>query len=207
MTLTAAEVGHVKQANTTEEVLPAVRKRWSPRAFADRDVTKTDLRKIFEAARWAPSSNNEQPWRFIVGLRGSDTYQKIGSSLVQFNQAWALNAPVLILGVARKRFSRGESENDYNLYDLGAATGFITLQAAALGLVTHQMAGYDKHAARKALEIPEEFDLGSVMALGYQGEPSTLTNEKMLEQETLPRSRKPLNEIVLGAWGQPAQLE
>ena len=206
MTLTAVEAEHVKQALTTEEVLPVVRKRWSPRAFADREVSQADLKTIFEAARWAPSSNNEQPWRFIVGLRGSQTYQKIGSSLVEFNQAWALKAPVLILGVAKKHFSHGESENGYHLYDLGAATGFITLQAAALGLVTHQMGGYDKNAARKALGIPDEFDLGSAMALGYQGEPSTLTNEKMLQQETLPRARKPLNEIVLGAWGEPAKL-
>lgn len=206
MTLTAVEVEHVKQALTTEEVLPVVRKRWSPRAFADREVSKADLRKVFEAARWAPSSSNEQPWRFIVGFRGSDTYQKIGSSLVEFNQAWALKAPVLILGVAKKHFSHNESENGYNLYDLGAATGFITLQATALGLVTHQMAGFDQVKARKALGIPEEFDLGSVMALGYQGEPSALTNEKMLKQETLPRTRKPLNEIVLDAWDESSKL-
>lgn len=83
MTLTAIEVEHLKQASTSEEVLTAVRERWSPRAFADREVKPQDLRKIFEAARWAPSSNNEQPWRFILGLHGSETYQKIGSALVE----------------------------------------------------------------------------------------------------------------------------
>jgi nitroreductase len=207
MTLSAAEVEQLKHASTTEDVLPVVRQRWSPRAFTDREVSKSDLRTIFEAARWAPSSSNEQPWRFIVGLRGSETYQKIGSSFVEFNQAWALKAPVLILGVAKKHFSHNGSENGFNLFDLGAATGFITLQATALGLATHQMAGYDKHAARQVLGIPDEFDLGSVMALGYQGEPSQLTHEKMLAQETAPRTRKPLNEIVLGAWDEPAKLD
>lgn len=126
---------------------------------------------------------------------------------MEFNQAWALKAPVLILGAAKKHFSHNESENGYHLYDLGAATGFITLQATALGLATHQMAGFDQVAARKALGIPEEFDLGSVMAFGYQGEPATLTNEKMLKQETLPRARKPLNEIVLAAWDEAAVLD
>lgn len=111
MTLTAVEVGRLKQAAIAEEVLPAVRERWSPRAFADREVSHADLRKVFEAARWAPSSNNEQPWRFIVGLRGSETFQKIGSSLVEFNQLWALKAPVLILGAAKKHFTQNNADN------------------------------------------------------------------------------------------------
>jgi nitroreductase len=206
MALTKIELEQLKHAPTQEEVLPVVRQRWSPRAFADREVTSADLRKIFEAARWAPSSFNEQPWRFIVGFRGSDTYQKIVSALVEFNQSWACKAPVLILGVAKKRFSHNNSENGFNVFDLGAATGFVTLQAAAIGLATHQMAGFDKNAARKALEIPEDFDIGSVMALGYRGEPSALTNEQMVQQETSPRTRKPLSEIVLTAWGEPAEL-
>ena len=92
------------------------------------------------------------------------------------------------------------------MFDLGQATGFITLQAAALGLVTHQMAGFDKNVARQALGIPEEFDIGSVMAIGYQGEPSVLPNERMVQQETAPRTRKSLSEIVLGAWDEPAKL-
>jgi nitroreductase len=206
MTLTAAEVHHLKQADTTAEVLEVLRRRWSPRAFTDREVSTADLRTIFEAARWAPSSNNEQPWRFMVAFRGSETYQKIGSALVEFNQLWALKAPVLILGMSKKHFSRNNSDNPYHLYDLGTATGYITLQAAALGLATHQMAGFDRNAARTALGIPEEFEIGSVMAVGYQGDPSTLPNEKMIGQETAPRTRKPLSEFVLDAWDQPAKL-
>jgi nitroreductase len=204
MTLSAREVDQLKQAPATEDVLAAIRARWSPRSFSERAVPAADLRKIFEAARWAPSSFNEQPWRFIVGVNGSATYEKIASSLAGFNQAWAPKAPVLILGVAKRRFSHNDSPNAYAVFDLGAATGFITLQAAALGIATHQMAGFDKDIARKALGIPDEFDIGSVMAMGYQGDPSTLPNEQMVSQETSPRTRKPLSEIVLGAWGEPA---
>jgi nitroreductase len=207
MTPTTIEVEKLKLASTTEEVLPVILARWSPRAFSDREVSTADLRKIFEAARWAPSSSNEQPWRFIVGLRNTDTYRKIGSSLVEFNQAWALKAPVLILGAAKRHFGHNDSLNAYALYDLGAATGFVTLQATALGLSTHQMGGFDQAVARKSLEIPDEFDIGSVMALGYQGEPASLTNSRMLEQETSPRTRKPLAEFVLTAWGEPAKLQ
>jgi nitroreductase len=206
MTLSATEVHQLKQAATDEEVLHVVRKRWSPRSFSDREVSTADLRKVFEAARWAPSSFNEQPWRYLVGMRNSETYKKIAAALGEFNQAWALSAPVLILGAASKRFSHNHAENVYGYYDLGAASGFMTLQAAALGLHTHQMAGFDHDGARKAFQIPEDYVLGSVMALGYQGEPSALNREKMLDQETTPRSRKPLNEIVFSAWGVAAKL-
>jgi nitroreductase len=206
MTLTAVEVKELKQASTAEEVLAVVRKRWSPRAFADREVSQADLRKIFEAARWAPSSFNEQPWRFIVGLSGTETHKKIVSALGGFNQAWAPKAPVLILGVARKSFSHNDSPNGYAFFDLGAATGFVTLQAAELGIATHQMAGFDQGIARRELGIPDTFDIGSVMALGYQGEPSTLGNERLQAQELSPRARRPLSEIVLRAWDEPLEL-
>jgi len=206
MTLSAIEVDQLKQAPTTEEVLPAMRSRWSPRAFSSRSVTPADLRRIFEAARWAPSSGNEQPWRFIVGLQGSDTFNKILSSLAEANQLWASKAPVLILGVAKKDFSNNNKPNPYALFDLGSASGFLVLQAAANGLAAHQIGGFSKEAARAALAIPDTFDIGSVIALGYQGEPSTLPNEQLLNREIAPRARKSLDEIVLSAWGQPAQL-
>jgi nitroreductase len=206
MMLSAPEVHELKLAKADEEVLPVMRSRWSPRSFSSRAVSAADLRKIFEAARWAPSSYNEQPWRFIVGLTGSESHKEILSSLMAFNQLWAARAPVLILGIAGKNFSHNNAPNGFNVFDLGAATGFLTLQAAELGLSTHQMAGYDKEKARKALGIPEEYDLGSVVALGYQGEPSALTHEMMLSQETAPRTRKPLSEIALSAWGESAKL-
>jgi len=203
---TASEVNKMKHAQPTAEgVLPVILERWSPRAFADRDVSPADLKVIFEAARWAPSSYNEQPWRFLLGHRNSETYNKIFDALVPFNHAWAKSAPVLILGVAKTRFSHNDSPNNYGIYDLGAAAGFITLQAASMGLTTHQMAGFDWTKAREAFDIPEMYAIGSVMALGYRGELSDL-DEHYQAQEQSPRSRKALSEIVLTAWEHPADL-
>jgi nitroreductase len=206
MTLSALEVNQLKQAPAVDGVIPAVLARWSPRSFANRDVSPADLRKVFEAARWAASSYNEQPWRFLVGLRNSPTYKKIFSTLIGFNQGWAGAAPVLILGVASSKFSLNGTDNRHSLYDLGAASSYLTLQAAALGLTSHQMAGYDQAAARQAFGIPEDYQLGAVIALGYQGEPSALGQEQLIAQEIAPRTRKPLSEFVLSAWGEPANL-
>lgn len=206
MTLSAIEVNNLKQAPAVEGALPAIRSRWSARSFADREVDSATLATVFEAARWTASSYNEQPWRFIVGRRNSDTFNKIFQSLIGFNQGWAGKAPVLILGAASTKFSHNSKPNAYALYDLGAAASYLTLQAASLGLTTHQMAGYDQAAARTALGIPEEYALGSVIALGYQGEPAALGHEQLIALEISPRERKPLSELVLSAWGEPANL-
>jgi nitroreductase len=206
MTLSAIEVNKLKEAPAVNGVLPTVLSRWSPRSFAGRDVSPEDLKKVFEAARWAASSYNEQPWRYLVGTRGSETYKKIFSTLIGFNQGWAGSAPVLILGAASTKFSHNGTPNGYALYDLGAASSYLTLQAAALGLKTHQMAGFDQAAARKAFEIPDDYVLGAVIALGYQGEPAALGHEQMISMEIAPRERKPLGEFVFSAWGEPAKL-
>jgi nitroreductase len=206
MTLSASEVHKLKQAPPVEGVMSVFHSRWSPRAFDDREVSAADLRKVFEAARWAASSFNEQPWRFFVGTRNSLTYKKIFSSLVGANQAWAKSAPVLILGVAKTRFSHNNAPNRVALYDLGAAASYLTLQAAALGLAAHQMGGFSEAAARQAFEITDEYLLGAVIALGYQGEPAALDNQQLIASETSPRTRKPLSEFVLSAWNEPADL-
>ncbi len=207
MSFSAVAVDQLKHAPAVEGILPAIHERWSPRAFQGRPVNPADLARLFEAARWAPSSYNEQPWRFLVGLRGSSTHQKITSALIPFNQSWAPKAPVLMLGVAKTRFSHDNSANDYAFYDLGAATALLVVQATALGLATHQMGAFDHAAARQALGIPEDYLIGSVTALGYLGEPALLPNERMIAQEVAPRTRKPLSEFVLSAWGQPARLD
>jgi nitroreductase len=207
MALSAVDVKNLKEAPPVEGVLPIFHQRWSARSFSGRDVNPAVLRKVFEAARWAASSNNEQPWRFIVGTRNSPTHRKIFESLVGFNKSWAGSAPVLILGVAASKFTHNGAPNGYALYDLGAAASYLTLQAAALGLTTHQMAGYDHDAARKALEIPEDYALGSVIALGYQGEPEALANQQLIERELSARSRKPLSELVFSDWGETANLD
>jgi nitroreductase len=206
MTLSATEVKQVKHAPAVDGVLPIFHQRWSPRSFADRDVAPAELAKVFEAARWAASSFNEQPWRFLVGVRGSEAYKKIFNSLVPFNQAWATTAPVLILGAVKTRFSHNDTPNRVAFYDLGAASSYLTLQAAALGLATHQMAGFDPDAARKAFGIPEVYEIGAVIALGYQGEPAALPNEQFVAQEVAPRTRKELKEFVFSAWDTPAEL-
>ena len=185
MTLSANEVNQLKQAQTIEGVLAAIVGRWSARSFAARAVSRADLKTIFEAARWSASSSNEQPWRFLCGERGSPACQKIASALNSPNRLWASGAPVLILG---------------------AAAGALTLQASALGLRTHSMAGFDHDAARQIFQIPEDFLLGAVIALGYQGEPAALPTEKLIAQEISPRSRRPLSETVFAEWGVPAEL-
>jgi nitroreductase len=201
MAMKASEVHRIKRAQGENGVLPIFHERWSARAFADRDVPKEDLRRVFEAARWAPSSNNEQPWRYVVGMRGTETHGKIFESLVGFNQAWAGKAPVLMVGVARARFSKNDAPNAYAVYDLGAASAYLVLQASALGLTTHQMAGFDREKARTLLGIPEGYEFGSVIALGYQGEPETLANEELIKREIQPRERRALKEFVFAEWG------
>jgi nitroreductase len=206
MTLSATEVNQLKIAPPVGGVLPIFHTRWSPRSFSDREVAPIDLVRVFEAARWAASSFNEQPWRFLVGILNSLTYKKIHDSLGDANKAWAGAAPVLILGAAKTTFSHNDAPNRVALYDLGAAASHLTLQAAALGLSTHQMAGFDVDAARKAFEIPENYLIGAVIALGYQGEPDALNHERLRALETAPRERKPLKDIVFSAWDTPADL-
>lgn len=206
MSVSAREVNELKKAPAVDGVLPAILERWSPRAYSDKPVSGEDLKRVFEAARWAPSSNNEQPWRFLVGARGSETYEKIAASLVPFNHQWATHAPVLILGLAKKKFTRNDTPNGYAAHDLGAATAYLVLEATALGLHAHQMAGFDQANAREAFGISDDYLLGSVIALGYQTDPSTLENENQRTSELTPRSRKPLGEIALSGLDQAAQL-
>lgn len=202
----AVEVHERKQAPSVEGVIPAIFQRWSPRSFSDKPVDKALVEKAFQAARWAASSFNEQPWRYIVGFKGDETYAKILSVLVPFNQSWANSAAVLILGFASTKFAHSGAENRFALHDLGAASAYFTLQAAELGLHTHSMAGLDYDAAIKVFDVPADFVTGAVIALGYQGEPGALPSEQMLAQEVSPRERRPLSETVFSAWGVPATL-
>ncbi len=201
MTIKAAEVNKIKQAIPADGVLPIFHQRWSARAFADRDVAKEDLQRVFEAARWAPSSSNEQPWRYVVGTRGTETHRKVSESLAPSNRVWAQKAPVLMIAVAKTRFSQRDAPNLYAIHDMGAASAYLVLEAAALGLTTHQMAGFDREKARSLLEIPGEYDFGSAIALGYQGEPETLPNDELIKREIQPRERKGLGEFVFAEWG------
>ena len=198
----------VKTAATKAEVHELIRNRWSPRSFSDRQITTTDLETILEAARWAASSYNEQPWRFIVASKGNSAdYQKLLSLLVPFNQAWAKTAPVLLLMVAKKTFSRNNEPNNYALHDAGAALANLALQATALGLHVHGMAGFDHERARLELSIPDDYQVAAFAALGYAGDPNILP-EGLKEQEIASRTRKPLSDLVFTAsWGTPLPLK
>ncbi len=206
VTLSASEVHELKKAPTHENVLPIFHHRWSPRSFADRDVSAADLKAIFEAVRWTASSFNEQPWLYFVGTRNSETYKKIFSTLVEVNQYWARTAPVLMLNVARTKFSHNGTPNPVALYDLGASAATLAYQATSLGLFVHQMAGYDRDKARQVFNVPEEYTFGAALALGYQGEPAALAHEHFVAQESTPRQRKPVSDFVLAEWGVPAKL-
>ena len=203
MSLTLDELEKLKHAPAVPGVEDLFLRRWSPRAFANKPVSDDDLKTIFEAARWAASSYNEQPWRFFLGRHGDATYQKIFDVLVEFNQGWAKSAPVLILSVASNKFAANGHPNQYSIHDTGAATGYLSLQATALGLHTHSMAGFDHHKARRSFNVSADFDIGAVTALGYLGDPNTL-HDSMRAQEVSPRSRMPLSEFVLTDWDTPA---
>jgi nitroreductase len=204
MTLSLEEVNRLKHA-PVEGMLPILASRWSPRAFNEKPVPESDLKLILEAARWTASSSNQQPWRFFVGKQGSDTHAKIFSALVAFNQGWAGKADVLILGFAEGKDAKG-NVNGYAAYDLGQAAASLVVQATALGLATHSMAGFDHDAVRKAFGLSEDYVLGAVIAVGYQDEPSALTNDQMLQRELAPRERKPLSEIALTSLDTPLSI-
>jgi len=205
LTHTKEEVDKLKHAPAIPGVMEEILRRWSPRAFADKPVAGEDLKAIFEAAHWAASSFNEQPWRFLVGRKDDATYQKIFDSLVEFNQMWAKSAPVLILSVGKTTFSHNGSPNYYALHDTGAATAYLTLQAAALGLRAHSMGGFDQAKARASFGIPDDYAIGAVTALGYFGNLEGL-HDHFMQQELSPRSRKPLHELVFAEWEKPARF-
>jgi nitroreductase len=197
------EIEKLKHAPAVEGIPELILRRWSPRAFAEREIPAADLEKLFVAASWAASSFNEQPWRFFLGRRGDGTYKKIFDSLMEFNQGWAKHAPVLLLSVGKKVFSHNGSPNAYGLHDTGAATANLMLQATSLGLHAHSMAGFDKEKARDSFGVPPEYDMGAATAIGYLGDPTSLP-EQYRTGEVAPRTRKPVAEFVFSEWERPA---
>jgi len=200
MALSASEVKKMKQAPPVEGVLPVVLERWSARFYADRDVPLAEIEKIFEAVRWTASARNEQPWRFIVASRNSETYKKIVQAMMGFTRPWASTAPVLIVCLAKTRFSHDGSPNPFHQYDLGAAGTTLMLQATWQGLCTRTLASFHNDELRKSLAIPEDYSIGSVITLGYQGDPAALPSGEMAAMETSSRARKSVNELV--SWGE-----
>lgn len=180
--------------NFKYDVMPEIKKRWSPRAFAKDKVSKEDIYTLLEAARYAPSCFNEQPWRFLVADT-EDTLSKMRSILNESNQIWANNAPVLILICAQKTFAHNNKDNYWNMFDTGTAWGFLSLEAQRLGLITHAMGGFSRKAAAEVFQIPEELDIITVVALGKMGDPSLLPEH--LKEEEFPKTRKKIEDLLL----------
>ena len=193
------DLDQIKQGVTEFPVEPLLLKRWSPRAFAETPVSASDLNTIFTAAAWAASSHNEQPWRFVVGCKGDDTWQAIFDALMPMNQLWAKSAPVLFAACAKKTFSHNGVPNGMAVHDLGAASANISLQATALGLHTHGMAGFNRDALREALTIPAEFDPIVCWALGSRGAPDFL-QDNLKQKESSVRERNALETFVFNRW-------
>ena len=176
-----------------ENVLSLIQSRWSPRKFADRPVTDAQLFHLFEAARWAPSSYNEQPWIFILGRKGHASYQKLLSLLVPGNASWAKTAPVLVLTAAKQSFHHNGKPNRHAFHDVGMALENLMLAARGEGLFTHPMGGFYLEKARDALHLPEGVEPVAMVALGYLAE----------GEEAGKRARQELSEFVFeGTWGQ-----
>lgn len=171
------------------EVLLEIQNRRSRRAYSSTPLESEKIQSLFEAARWAPSSLNEQPWVYIYATKDQpELWNKLLSVLNEGNITWASDAPLLILSLYRKNLLRNNQPNGSAKYDLGGANAFLSLQATSLGLNVHQMGGYDRQKAKDVLNIPDSFDFGVMMAIGYPGDPATLS-ENLKQREVAPRER------------------
>lgn len=197
-----------KTAATDHPVLALIAERWSPYAFGATSVANDDIRSLFEAARWAASSYNEQPWRYFVAQRDDpDEFEKLLSTLVEPNREWAKAAPVLALGVVSKIFKRNGKPNKAAIHDLGLASATLTLEATSRGLLVHQMIGILPDRARELYAIPDDAEALTALAIGYAADPAESPDE-FGERDQGERTRRPLSEFVFGGtWGQSAVLD
>lgn len=196
-----------KRAETQYPIHELLQRRWSPRAFSDQPVSQEHLRSLLEAARWAPSSNNEQPWHFLVATKQDQAhYDQLLSCLGTTNQLWARLAPVLMMSVAKLVFTDGGESNRHAFHDVGLAVENLVVQATALGLMVHQMAGIYPDKVRELYGIPTEYDVVAAIAIGYPGDPEMLP-ERFQQRELAKRSRKPITDFTFaGHWGRPSPI-
>jgi nitroreductase len=197
----------VKLASPDHPIHELIARRWSLYSFDDRPIKAEDLRSIFEAARWAPSSRNEQPWRYIVATKEDPgEHSRLLSCLTSGNQAWAHAAPVLALAVVKLTFTRDGAPNRVALHDIGLASATLSLEATARGIYVHQMAGIVPQRARELYAIPDEFAPAMALAMGYRADPDRVP-EPYRTRDRTPRTRRPLREFVFGgSWGSAAVL-
>jgi nitroreductase len=196
-----------KLAEARHSIEDLIARRWSPRAFEERSIEPDKIKSLFEAARWAPSSNNEQPWRFLVATKDNQSdHVRLLSCLSEGNAKWAFRAPMLMLSVASLYFEDDGKANRHALHDTGMAVENLVLQATALGLQAHQMAGYDVEKARRECQIPSGFEPVAMIAVGYPGDPAMLP-DYLRERELKPRERQPIGDFVFAAgWGRLSPL-
>ncbi len=196
-----------KTATADHPIHELIAKRWSPCAFDSRPVARADLLSLFEAARWAASSYNEQPWNYIVATKDDPAeFQRVLSCLVEGNQEWAKDVPVLALAVASLNFKRSGKPNKAAIHDLGLAACSLTFEATQRGLVVHQMIGILPDKARDLYGIPTGYEPLTALAIGYLGDSSKLP-DTLRQRDVAPRTRKPLKEFVFGGtWGKPAAM-
>ncbi|NRD78956.1 nitroreductase family protein [Bacillus sp. BRMEA1] len=178
------EIKKYRQADY--EIDPVFLNRWSPRSFLEKEVPEKVLMRVFEAARWAPSANNLQPWRFILA-RTQEDREKFHSFILERNRQWCEKAPVLAVLISDK-------EDPAHAFDVGTAWGYLSLQAVKEGLITHAMGGFQKDLARETLNIPNNFDVQVVIAIGYQGEKEALPEDFQPREQ--PSNRRPLKETI-----------
>lgn len=198
-------MSHIKVAKPDYPILETITQRWSPYSYDGRPVEKEKLRSCLEAARWAASSYNEQPWRFLVAERGNaEEFGKALGCLLEANQVWAKNAGVLMLTAISRNFVRNNNPNRVAEHDLGQAAAYMALQATALGLQMHQMAGISPSKARLAYSVPDGFDVITGIAIGYPGETPDEVDRELMDRDMHGRTRKPIHEIAFtGHWSNP----
>ncbi len=178
-------------------VLDLIKNRKSTRAFSTQAIEPQRINSLFEATRWAPSSTNEQPWVYIYATRDQEElWSKLFSCLNESNRVWAKDAPLLILSLARRHFTKYTGANAHAMYDLGGANSFLSLQAVELGLQVRQMAGFHLEKTIKELNIPDTFEIGVFIAVGYPGDPQALP-ENLKARELAPRERLRQQEFVM----------
>jgi nitroreductase len=192
------------KASTTYPIHELLARRWSPHIFQDRLVSEADLKSLFEAARWAPSSYNEQPWSYLVATKAdAQEFNRLLSCLVEGNQAWAKTAPVLALGVVTLKFKRNGKDNRAAVHDLGLAAGSLVFEAMSRGLYVHQMIGVLPDKARELYHIPQDSEAWTGIAIGYPAEPGAIP-EDFRKRELSSRQRKPQSQFVFtGDWANP----
>lgn len=201
-----SNIQEIKQASTSYDIHPLLSSRWSPRAFSDKLIEAETIGSLFEAARWAASGNNGQPWSFIIASRQNpEEFERLAACINPFNLDWAKNAALLGISVAQVIRDDGKPSR-LALFDLGLAMQNLSIEATSRDLYIHMMGGFSAEKARESYAIPETHEPGCAFAIGYLGDPNSL-DERVREREFAPRTRKALSEFVYsGAWGETSSL-